>query len=123
MIIRVYDERMLLSQINWLDNNGNTLSNLVTNTSYDEAGRLLYVFPDLQKTAGGRGSGGSSSSGRGGWGTALLTRGRELVVAPPPVPALEAPIPFTRATSGQRLAAAAKFFNRPWDPPRAIVPC
>ena len=73
----------------------------------DEAGRLLYVFPDLQKTAGGRGSGGSSSSGRGGWGTALPTRGRELVVAPPPAPALEAPIPFTRATSGQRLAAAA----------------
>lgn len=66
----------------------------------DEDGRLLYVFPDLQKTAGGRGGGG------GGWGSAF-SRGREVVSATPPPPALEAPIPFTLASSGQRLGAAA----------------
>ena len=64
----------------------------------DDAGRLLYVFPDLQKT-------GRVEKGGGGWGSAFSRR--EIVAAPPTVPALEAPIPFTRASSGQRLASAA----------------
>lgn len=71
----------------------------------DEAGRLLYVFPDLQKTAGG-GRGGRGRA-RAGW---SLGAGRRDAVGPPPSPpppALEAPIPFTRASPGQRLAAAA----------------
>jgi hypothetical protein len=70
----------------------------------DEAGRLLYVFPDLQKTAAEQRPG--SSTGRWGLPAAVAGR-REVVAAPPPAPALEAPIPFTRASSGQRLAAAA----------------
>ena len=69
----------------------------------DEAGRLLYVFPDLQKTGRVPGTGGGIG---GGWGSALGLP-REAVAAPPTAAALEAPIPFTRASSGQRLATAA----------------
>ena len=72
----------------------------------DDEGRLLYVFPDLQKTAGGRGSAAAAGTG-GGWGSAFRgAPSRESVPALPPTPALEAPIPFTRASSGQRLASA-----------------
>ena len=50
----------------------------------------------------------SPGSSTGRWGLPAAVAGRrEVVAAPPPAPAVEPPIPFTRASSGQRLAAAA----------------
>lgn len=79
----------------------------------DERGRLLYTFPSLMTTAGKSGSSSSqkqiaassSSSYRSG---PLRQKDESFSDAPPPPPlALERPIPFTLASPGQRLAAAA----------------
>ena len=57
----------------------------------DEAGRLLYYFPSL-----------STTTATGGWlGSGAPAR------RPPPPPTLEAPVPFTRASPGQRFAVLA----------------
>jgi len=83
----------------------------------DERGRLLYTFPSLMTTAaaGGRSGDGrqqisnslsSSSVYRSGPLKQPKTAVESLSFDPPPL-ALERPIPFTLASPGQRLAAAA----------------
>lgn len=91
----------------------------------DERGRLLYTFPSLMATTAGKKGGGSSqkqilssssssssSVYRSGPLQRQQQRGTEPSLSfgdepPPPPLALERPIPFTLASPGQRLAAAA----------------
>lgn len=66
-------------------------------------GACCTCSPTSKRRGGCLGRGGGIG---GGWGSALGLP-REAVAAPPTAAALEAPIPFTRASSGQRLATAA----------------
>ena len=88
----------------------------------DERGRLLYTFPSLMTTAAGSSSSGGGGSGGGSqkqipssvYRSGPLKQRQQqqqqksdsLSFEPPPL-ALERPIPFTLASPGQRLAAAA----------------
>ena len=74
----------------------------------DERGRLFYTFPSLMTTAGNRKqipAPSAASSSRSGP-LRQQRKGEPDDPIPPPV-ALERPIPFTLASPGQRLAAAA----------------
>lgn len=82
----------------------------------DERGRLLYTFPSLMATTAGKGkkqipASSSSSVYRSGPLRQQQQQGTEssssLSFNDPPPLALERPIPFTLASPGQRLAAAA----------------